>query len=389
MARPRRIAAWTAHAMIIGLVAVWGLGVVTDRYYRLVGEDIRFGLRERPLTFAHEAARFAGRPGLPDRALVFHLGQAGVYVYHNGPERKVFMDGRLEVPSLLHVPDLCADRGLAQPERSPMGRGVSRLGDPLILIGHEGWSEAEATLLAHPRWRCVYFDEVASVFVPRRGPSSAPGYPGFRLRGRCISSGRRRRPRPVEPRAALARRGAPPAGLGLRRRGGDPWRFRIPMLIRGIRPSPREWLSGERRSGGLEAAGPHRVGNGARPDAPAAGTGRPLGPGHRAPLGPCHLLLPPRPRERRPSDVPTLKAPGRVFRRAADGGGPRVRSNPSLTRTARPAELCPSPGGAPRPAAGSSWSRRRSDRGDLPAPRRSRRGPPRLGRGGALLRRRR
>ena len=70
----------------------------------------------------HEAARFAGRPGLPEHALVFHLGQAGVYVYHNGPGRKVFMDGRLEVPSLVHLPELRPDRGPAQPQRSPVGR---------------------------------------------------------------------------------------------------------------------------------------------------------------------------------------------------------------------------------------------------------------------------
>ncbi len=86
--------------MVTALVAVWCVGVVTERYYRLTGDASRFGLRERPWTFAHEAARFAGRVGLPDRALVFHLGQAGVYVNHNGPGHKVFMDGRLEVPSL-------------------------------------------------------------------------------------------------------------------------------------------------------------------------------------------------------------------------------------------------------------------------------------------------
>jgi hypothetical protein len=50
---------------------------------------------------------------------------------------------------------------------------VRRLGDPLILLGHEGAAAGEASLLSHPRWRCVYFDAIASVFVPRSGESSA------------------------------------------------------------------------------------------------------------------------------------------------------------------------------------------------------------------------
>ncbi len=244
MARPRRIAPWTAHAMIIGLVAVWGLGVVTNRYYRLAGEDIRFGLRERSLMFAHEAARFAGSPGLPARALVFHLGQAGVYEYHNGPERKVFMDGRLEVPSLSTFRSYVRIQDRLSRNDPRWDDDMSRLGNPLILIGHEGWSEAEATLLAHARWRCVYFDEVASVFVPRRGPSSAPGFPEFdfvasHFNGPAAVHSAVEPRRPAGEAETLLR-----LGSILRRRGGDPWHRRFPILIRAS-DRAREWLSGE------------------------------------------------------------------------------------------------------------------------------------------------
>src|SRR5262249_29099956 len=149
----------------------------TDCYYAMVGENVHFGLRERPSTFAHRAAQFAGRPGLPARALACELGQTGVYVYHNGPERKVFIDGRLEVPSLATFREYLRIEGRLNRNDPRWDVAVSRLGDPLILMSHGGWSEAEATLLAHPRWRCIYFDEIASIFVPRSGPSSAPGLP--------------------------------------------------------------------------------------------------------------------------------------------------------------------------------------------------------------------
>ena len=48
-----------------GFVALWAVAIVTDRYYALMGDNNHFGLREKPLTFGHDAARFAGGPGLP------------------------------------------------------------------------------------------------------------------------------------------------------------------------------------------------------------------------------------------------------------------------------------------------------------------------------------
>jgi hypothetical protein len=230
-ARRHGLAMWAPRLLLLALVAAWCLGVVTNRYYALIGDDIRFGLRERPWTFAHEAARFAGRPGLPDHAMVFHLGQAGVYVYHNGPARKVFIDGRLEVPSLSTFQSYVRIQDQLSRNNARWDIAVSRLGDPLILIAHEGWSEAEATLLAHPRWRCVHFDEVASIFVPRRGPSSAPDVPEFDFMA-APRAGTASTSAALEP-YRWSREAETMLRLGsvLRRRGGDPWRSRIPILI--------------------------------------------------------------------------------------------------------------------------------------------------------------
>ena len=229
-ARPSRLAAWLPAAIVCAIVAAWSLGVVTDSYYALVGEDVHFGLRERPSTFAHRASQFAGRPGLPAHALVFDLGQAGVYVYHNGPDRKVFIDGRLEVPSPSTFREYLRIEDQLNRNDPRWVVAVNRLGDPLILVSHEGWSEAEATLLAHPRWRCIYFDEIASLFVPRGGPSSAPGVPEIDFTTipgvESVTSTPAKLVRLRREAETLLR-----LGTELRRRGGDPWRVRIPILI--------------------------------------------------------------------------------------------------------------------------------------------------------------
>ena len=187
---------WIAPAVVSGLVTLWAVGVVTDRYYLLMGDVVRFGLRERPVTFGHNAARFAGRQGLPTRALVFDLGQTGVYIYHNGPERKVFMDARLELPSLSTFQTYVRIEEWLNHSDPRWDAAIARLGDPLVLISHDGWAEAEAALLTHPRWRCVYFDAIASVFVCPRRPlfgtlvcRSRLHGGAFRRRAKCIRFG--------------------------------------------------------------------------------------------------------------------------------------------------------------------------------------------------------
>ena len=96
---PRRAVAMAPRALVAILVGVLIVTTVSGRFYRATGERRGFGTGASPLVYAHDAARFAGRPGFPDHAWVSSLRQAGVYVFHNGPERKVFIDGRLEVPT--------------------------------------------------------------------------------------------------------------------------------------------------------------------------------------------------------------------------------------------------------------------------------------------------
>jgi tetratricopeptide (TPR) repeat protein len=156
------------RVVMAGLVGLLVFTIVSGWFFRSTGELRRLGLRERPLLYAHEAARFAGRPGLPDRALVFDLGQAAVYLFHNGPGRKIFMDGRLEIPRRETFQTYVRLENILNEGRHGWAEPVRRMGDPLILLDHEKEFGAEATILGDPDWRCIYYDAVASVFLSRR-----------------------------------------------------------------------------------------------------------------------------------------------------------------------------------------------------------------------------
>ena len=165
---------------------------------------MHFGLRERRLTFAHDAARFAGRPGLPGRALVFDLGQTGVYIYHNGPDRKVFMDARLEVPDRSTFQAYVRIEEWLKRDDLRWVAAIRRLGDPLILLNHDGETESEASLLAHPRWRlhlfrCDRFNLCAARgSVPRRAGYPEIDFADSRFRKAAESAS------PMDPRRAMA-----------------------------------------------------------------------------------------------------------------------------------------------------------------------------------------
>jgi tetratricopeptide (TPR) repeat protein len=164
--RSDRPTALTA-AGVVGLVVLVGLGW----YYDWVGEGREVGLGEAPLWFPHEAARLSATPGMPDRSVCFHNGHSAVWIYHNGPERKTFADARLEVIG----PDLYRAYRELQ-DRIATGRGweesLAALGRPSLLLDHTqvGSAALPARVLASPNWRCVYFDAIASVFVPRESP---------------------------------------------------------------------------------------------------------------------------------------------------------------------------------------------------------------------------
>jgi tetratricopeptide (TPR) repeat protein len=162
----RVVAASTAiRVALCGLVIAWIASIVSGRFFAATGEQRAFGWHESPLAYAHAAARLAGRPGMPERALALDLRQAGVYLFHNAPQHKLYIDGRLEVPTRQTFEAFVRTSDRLRQGRPGWAETLRRMGDPLVLLDHEEDGGAEATLLAEPGWRCVFYDSIASVFV--------------------------------------------------------------------------------------------------------------------------------------------------------------------------------------------------------------------------------
>jgi hypothetical protein len=141
--------------------------VVTGSWHRFTGRD-EFGIGELDDWYIHKAAEFAGQPGMPSRAFIYGYGQAAVFIFHNGPERRVFMDGRLEM-----YRDETIDRYfriVADIDRRHPGFIDPLLDDegnlPTVIVGNTiNKRKTLAALLTCPVIRLVYADSTAAVFV--------------------------------------------------------------------------------------------------------------------------------------------------------------------------------------------------------------------------------
>ncbi|WP_417392795.1 hypothetical protein [Gimesia sp.] len=146
------------------------LSVITGYWHVWGGEGKVLGLGEQEAWYAHAASKFAGQPGMPDRAFVSNNGQAAVYIFHNGPERKVFFDGRLEVNS---------KETFQLYEQFKQQMSFNRSGWAYLLEDKEGqlpaiildsrYSRNEINgLLNNPQWRLVFADQTAAVFLDQK-----------------------------------------------------------------------------------------------------------------------------------------------------------------------------------------------------------------------------
>ncbi|WP_406700376.1 tetratricopeptide repeat protein [Singulisphaera sp. Ch08] len=157
----------------LGCISLVFAIVVSGRFYAWAGEDRRIGLGEEPLWFPHEAVKFAGKPGMPNRFLSFHDGYAALYDYYHGAERtpglerKVFVDARLEVVG----PELYQRYLNLQSQMSPGKESsnwpaqLDEIGRPVVLAGHAVNASIGANMMTSSHWRCVWFDPIVGVFV--------------------------------------------------------------------------------------------------------------------------------------------------------------------------------------------------------------------------------
>lgn len=158
--KPSRI----MSAIYAGLCLV----VVTGVWNQIGEKNKPFGLGEAPHWFAHDAAKFASQPGFPERAFVSNLGQAEVYIFHNWPARRVFMDARLEV---------CTQKTFEKFNRilelmahaDPTWQQFFADGElPVVILDSrvENSRMAISGLLFTSTWRLVFADRAAAVFLP-------------------------------------------------------------------------------------------------------------------------------------------------------------------------------------------------------------------------------
>lgn len=163
--RTARAACQLGVAVVVTLVFVL---VGSGTFYRWAGEDRTVGLGEEPLWFAHDAVKSLAGPDAPSRSLAFHLGQAAVYEYHLGPEKKTYADARLEVMGTqLYEQYLSLSRRLSTSgEQDSALREVENLGGPAVIVDHGTFASIAASMMGQSRWKCSWFDPIASVYVP-------------------------------------------------------------------------------------------------------------------------------------------------------------------------------------------------------------------------------
>lgn len=161
---------WTYIGMnwsAVALLAAFILSIPTGLWHDLTREEKSFGFGEREAWFPHAAAKFAGQPGFPDHAFAAHFGVASVYTYHNGPKRKIFMDGRLEVCTQQTFE---AYNSILAQMASGIRQWEQRLRDqkgqlPVVLLDSRHSRAAINGLLLQPGWRLVFADASCAVFL--------------------------------------------------------------------------------------------------------------------------------------------------------------------------------------------------------------------------------
>ena len=158
----------TTLPYLVGIVSVaLAVSVVTSSWHHFTGRD-HFGFGELKDWYIHDAAKFADQPGMPSRALIIGYGQAAVFVFHNSPERKIFLDGRLEMyrdQTIEQYFQVCDDIARRHPEfMSPLLDKDQQL--PTIIVANSSSTrDLLASLMTCPNVRLVFADATAGVFL--------------------------------------------------------------------------------------------------------------------------------------------------------------------------------------------------------------------------------
>ena len=99
------------------------------------------------------------------------------------------------------------------------------------MIAHEENADAVATLMTDPRWRCVWFDPVAAVFLTAEDPRRKRDYPAVDFADRYVRACSCPTIDPVE--SLVEAKVLAEIGSHMARRPATRWEVRAPLLILG------------------------------------------------------------------------------------------------------------------------------------------------------------
>ena len=152
---------------LVGLTVWLCWLVASDRYYLHTRDNKRFGLAANPFLSVDGAAAFIEKVDL-EGPFLNDILFGGYLIWRWHPERKVFIDGRLEVYGPAFLTDY---QRLSQAPEAAWPEFVARHGlEYAILSAMSPYSERLVEFLARSKdWTLVYSDGFASVFARKDG----------------------------------------------------------------------------------------------------------------------------------------------------------------------------------------------------------------------------
>ncbi len=185
---------WLALVGTSALIVFVGSGTL----YHVAEEERTVALGEEPAWFPHRAVEFAGDQTGKDRFLGFHVGHNALFLHQFGPEKKVYVDPRLEVmggaqyrnyidlrdalDGTAWISKRYGDAGLFNQDVRSRGASEARrawkstldqAGRPAVLVDHAHAARLGLSFMDDPDWVCVWFGPVAAVFLHRSDANAA------------------------------------------------------------------------------------------------------------------------------------------------------------------------------------------------------------------------
>lgn len=158
---PRAVRGGLAAATVAGFALFLG-AIVTNHFYAAMKIEREFGFGVSRARFPSDAVAFIEKAGITGRA--FNCLAMGGYLTWSRPNDRVFVDGRLET-----FPEAVFRRYFAamdDPNWWPQMIGTYELDYALLYHGWANRLPLVGYLARDHGWTMVYYDEIASVFVP-------------------------------------------------------------------------------------------------------------------------------------------------------------------------------------------------------------------------------